>query len=42
MLTRVSPSARLTPGQHRVGDRNGAGIDEGIARLAALVFELHD
>ena len=34
--------ARLMAGQDRVGDDNGAGIDEGVARLAALEFELDD
>ena len=30
------------PGQDHVGDGNRAGIDEGIARDAALAFELDD
>ena len=34
--------ARLVAGKDQVGDGDGAGIDEGIARPAALVFELDD
>ena len=34
--------ARLVAGEDQVGDGNGAGIDEGIARDAALAFELDD
>ena len=30
------------PGQDHVGDGDRAGIDEGVARLAALEFELDD
>ncbi len=34
--------ARLVAGQDRVGDGDRAGIDEGVARHAALEFELDD
>ena len=34
--------ARLVAGQDQVGDRDGAGIDERIARDALLEFELDD
>ena len=33
---------RLVPGQKHVRDRDGAGIDEGIARFALLALELDD
>jgi hypothetical protein len=34
--------ARLMSGQDDVGDRDRAGIDEGVSRNAVLVFELDD
>src|SRR4051794_40252194 len=33
---------RLMPGQDYVGDHDGAGIDEGVARDAPLMLELDD
>ena len=34
--------ARLMSRQDHVGDGDGAGIDERVARLAALIFQLDD
>ncbi len=44
MNRRISPSAScgLWPGEDHVGDGDRARIDEGIARNALLVLELHD